>query len=104
MQKYNVIVSQRATDMLKEHIAFLANVNKNAARNTKTKLVDAFNSLEQNPNRFPFFNEDCIIPNKYHKMYVENWYLILYQIKDNTVFIDYVLDCRKDYDWLIKGM
>lgn len=102
MQKYNIIVSQRAADMLKKHIAFLANVNKNAARNTNARLIDAFNSLEQMPNRFPFFNEESITPNKYHKMYVENWYLVLYQIKDNDVFIDYVIDCRQDYDWLIK--
>lgn len=102
MQKYNVIVSQRATDMLKEHIAFLASIDKNSARNTKTRLIDAFNSLEQMPNRFPFFNEEFITHNKYRKMYVENWYLILYQIKDNDVFIDYVLDCRQGYDWLIK--
>lgn len=102
MQNYNVIVSQRAADMLKEHIAFMANVNKNAAINTKNRLIEAFNSLEQMPNRYPFFNEDYIPPNKYHKMYVENWYLVLYQIKDNDVFIDFVLDCRKNYDWLVK--
>jgi len=102
MQKYNVIVSQRAENMLKEHIAFLASANKSAARNTRDRLIDAFNSLESMPNRFPFFNEEYITPNKYHKMYVENWYLVLYQVKDDTVFIDYVIDCRQDYDWLIK--
>lgn len=80
----------------------MANVDKNAAINTKNRLIDAFNSLEQMPSRFPFFHEEHITPNKYHKMYVENWYLVLYQIKDNNVFVDYVLDCRKNYDWLIK--
>ncbi|MGN1421682.1 MAG: hypothetical protein ACI4XC_09220 [Eubacterium sp.] len=54
MQKYNIIVSQRAADMLKERVAFIASVNKNAARNTKSRLIDAFNSLEEMPNRFPF--------------------------------------------------
>ncbi|MGN0485697.1 MAG: type II toxin-antitoxin system RelE/ParE family toxin [Acutalibacteraceae bacterium] len=102
MQKYHVIVSQKAADMLKEHISFLASVNKNAAKNTKARLIEAFHSLEQMPNRFPFFNAEFITPNKYHKMYVENWYLVLYQIKDNDVFIDYVVDCRQGYDWLIK--
>lgn len=102
MRKYNVIVSQRAFDMLKEHIAFIANVDKNAAVKTKGKLLDAFRSLEEMPQRFPFFNEQYIPPNKYHKMYVEKWYLILYQIKDDTVYIDFVVDCRQEYDWLIK--
>lgn len=30
----------------------------------------------------------------------QNWYLVLYQIRDDTVYIDYILDCRKDYNWL----
>lgn len=35
-------------------------------------------------------------------MYVPKWYLVLYQIKDDTIFVDHILDCRKDYDWLIN--
>ena len=102
MQSYNVIISRRAADMLKEHVAFVADVNKSAAVNTKNKLIEAFKSLEQMPNRYPFFNEEYITRNKSRKMYVEKWYLVLYQIKDQAVYIDYVLDCRKNYDWLLK--
>lgn len=40
--------------------------------------------------------------NKDHKLFVEKWYLILYQIRDNTVYVEYILDCRKDYSWLIR--
>ena len=53
------------------------------------------------PQRFPFFQEAYIPTNRYHKMFVAKWYLILYQIQDDTVFIDYILDCRQDYSWLI---
>lgn len=102
MKKYTVIVSQRTADMLKEHIAFIAKADKNAASQTKGKLLKAFQSLEVMPGRYPFFNEQYIPSNKYHKMYVEKWYLVLYQVKDDTVYIDYVLDCRQDYSWLIK--
>lgn len=45
--------------------------------------------------------KQIIIPNKYHKMFIEKWYPILYQIQDNTVFAEYIVDCRKDYSWLI---
>jgi len=54
------------------------------------------------PQRFPFFEDNYIPQNKYHKMFIKNWYLILYQIQDDTVFVDYILDCRKDYSWLIR--
>ena len=59
-------------------------------------------SLQTMPQRFPFFNEDYIPANKYHKLYVENWYLVLYQIKDDTVYVDWILDCRQDYSWLLR--
>jgi plasmid stabilization system protein ParE len=99
--KYKVIVSEKAMDMLKEHILFLANVNKSSARKTKERLIDSFKSLESMPQRNPFFNSPYILSNKYHKMFVDNWYLVLYQIKDDTVYIDYIVDCRQDYQWLL---
>lgn len=101
-QKYKVIVSDRARQMLATHIRFLAKVNKKAAAAKKKELLDAMRSLDEMPLRFPFFNVDYIPANKYHKMYVANWYLVLYQVQDDTVFVDYVLDCRKDYQWLIQ--
>lgn len=103
-KKYKVIVSDRAKQMLGTHIRFLAQVNKNAAVAKKKELITAIRSLESMPQRFSFFEENYIPPNKYHKMFVKNWYLILYQIKDETVFVDCILDCRKDYSWLVKSL
>lgn len=99
---YKVIVSDRAKSMLGMHINFLSKVNKEAAKRTKDKIINELSSLSQMPNRFSFFNEQYIVPNKYHKMYIEKWYLVIFQIKDDTVFIDYILDCRQDYGWLLK--
>lgn len=69
--------------MLGTHIRFMAQVNKDAAVVKKKELVTAMRSLEHMPQRFPFFEEPYIPPNKYHKMFVENWYLVLYQIQDD---------------------
>ena len=55
-RKYKVIVSDRAKQMLGVHIRFLAQVDKDAARNKK----------------------------------------------NDTVYVDYILDCRKEYNWLIR--
>lgn len=99
-KKYKVIVSDRAKRMLGTHIRFMAQVNKEAAAAKKKQLMTAMRSLSQTPQRFPFFEEPYIPPNKYHKMYVEKWYLILYQIKDDTVYVEYILDCRREYSWL----
>lgn len=100
-EKYMVIVSDRAKHMLGMHIRFMAQINKPAAAKIKEEIMNAMRSLQKMPYRFPFFNEPYIPVNKYHKMYVPQRYLILYQIQDNTVYVDYILDCREDYSWLI---
>ena len=100
-RKYKVIVSDRAKNMLGMHIRFMAQVNKEAAGAKKKEIMAALRSLSRMPQRFPFFEEMYISPNKYHKMFIEKWYLVLYQIQDDTVYVDYILDCRKDYGWLI---
>lgn len=100
--KYHIIISERAKEMLGMHIRFLAQVNKAAASKLKNRLVTEIRSLQTMPQRFPFFNEDYIPANKYHKLYVENWYLVLFQIKDDTIYVDWILDCRQDYPWLLR--
>lgn len=100
--KYQVIISDRAKEMLGIHVRFLAQVNKPAAIRLKKRLIDAMRALQDMPERYPFFNENYIPANKYHKLYVENWYLVLYQIKDNIVYVDWIVDCRQDYQWLLK--
>ena len=100
--KYKVIISDRAKEMLGMHIRFLAQVNKTAATKLKGRLVEEMRSLQDMPQRHPFFNENYIPANKYHKLFVENWYLVLYQIKDDTVYVDWIVDCRQDYQWLLK--
>ncbi len=99
---YKVIVSDRAGQMLVNHVQFLAEKSPSAARKTKNDLMAAIRSLNLMPERFPFFETEFIPPNKYHKMFVEKWYLIIYQIKDEIVYVDYIVDCRQDYGWLIR--
>ena len=100
-KKYKVIVSDRTKRMLGAHIRFMAQVNKDAASTKKKEIITAIRSLNHMPQRFPFFEEAYIPQNKYHKMFIEKWYLILYQIQDDTVYVEYIVDCRKDYNWLI---
>lgn len=100
-KKYNVVVSDRAVRMLGAHIRFMAQVNKEAATAKKKQITTALHSLSKMPQRFLYFEEMYIPSNKYHKMFIEKWYLVLYQIQDDTVYIEYILDCRKDYSWLI---
>ncbi len=100
--QYKVIVSERARQMLAGHVRFLAQKSPTAARKAKNDLMNAIRSLSKMPERFPFLTAEFIPLNKYHKMFVEKYYLILYQIRDQIVFVDYIVDCRQDYRWLVR--
>jgi plasmid stabilization system protein ParE len=99
---YKVIVSDRARQMLAGHIRFMAQKSPSAARNMKNDLMDAIRSLHHMPERYPYIKEEFLPLNKYHKMFVEKWFLILYQVKDQTVYVDYIVDCRQAYKWLVQ--
>lgn len=100
-RKYKVVVSDRSKRMLGTHLRFMAQVSKEAAAEKKKQLMIAMGSLSRPPQRFPFFEEPYIPQNKYHKMFVEKWYLILYQVQDDMVYVEYILDCRREYGWLV---
>ena len=100
--KYKVIVSDRARQMMGTHIRFLAQTSKPAAAALKQRFLSNLRSLEDMPKRYPFFNEPYLPVNKYHSLFVENWFLILYQIRDDTVYVDWIVDVRQDYQWLLK--
>lgn len=99
--KYKVIISDRASDMLSRHIAFIGNVSKQAAKSQKSRIIDAIKKLINDAEIYPFFENDFFPRNKYHKYVISKRYIVLYQIKDRTVFVDYIIDTRQDYSWLL---
>ena len=100
-KKYNVTVSERAVTMLLIHVIFLANVSPDAATRLHKEIIKEINELKYMPQSYPWFNCDEIPANKYRKKFVAKRYLLIYQIKDDNVFIDYILDCRQEYEWLL---
>ena len=96
VDSYSVVISDLASEQLGDCVLFIA-----AAEKLQARLIEGIRSLREMPFRFPFFNLPYIPANKYRKMYIENWYLVLYQIKDDVVYVDYVVDCRRDYKWLL---
>lgn len=101
-KKYNVVVSKRATQMLVSHAAFLAKVSTEAANQLVVSFEETANSLAIMPERCSWLIADYIPQNKYRKILFEKRYLLLFQIRDNTVYVDFVVDCRQDYGWLLR--
>ena len=100
--KYRVIVSERATQMLISHAAFLAQVSPEAAERLTAEFEKTANSLELMPQRCPWLTGEYIPRNAYRFILFEKRYMIIFQIVDDIVYADYVVDCRQDYSWLIR--
>ena len=83
------------------HARFLAQVSPQAADKLRMDVVEAAKSLQELPERGSWLTDPLLPANKYRKILVDKRYLLIYQIKDDTVYIDYMVDCREDYAWLI---
>ena len=100
--KYRVIVSERATQMLVSHVAFLAQTSPEAAERLTVEFEKTAPSLEVMPQRCPWLTGEYIPRKAYRFILFEKRYMLISQIVDNTVYADYVVDCRQDYNWLIQ--
>jgi hypothetical protein len=98
---YKVIVSDRATDMLIQHVRFMAQISLPAADKIRAEIIEAAKSLENFPDRNSWLSDPALPAAKYRKMIIGNRYLLIYQIRADSVYIDYILDCRQNYHWLL---
>lgn len=100
-KRYKVVISDEATQMLISHARFLAQASEYAAM----RLIETFKikskSLEQFPERNPWLVDPFIPLGKYRRLLLEKRYLLVYQIKENPVYVDAVVDTGQDYRWLL---
>lgn len=98
---FTVKITETAWEMLISHARFLANVSVPAANKLIDTFVEATGSLVVMPERNPWLEHDAIPFQKYRKLLFGKYYMALYQIQENTVYVTVVIDCRQDYIWLL---
>ena len=99
---YTVIVQTPAAEMLIEHARFLAQVSVNAAERLADEFQTKAKTLEHMPERCPWLSGYSIPEKKYRKLLFENHYMLVFQIIDSKVYIDAMVDCRAEYQWLLQ--
>jgi hypothetical protein len=99
--QYRVIVSDEAAQMLVSHARFRAKVSEKAANELILEFSEKAKTLESFPERNPWIVDPSLPDRKYRKLLLGKWLLIIYQIRAGTVYVDYVVDCRQDYSWLL---
>ena len=101
IQEVRVVVSKRAAQQLVEHAAFAARLDEKLAH----KLVSDFRQAAVSLERFPFRNSvlrsEVFTVEKYRKLIFDKYHILLYQVKDQVVYVEYVIDGRQDYQWLL---
>jgi len=100
-KQYKVIISPELNSMLEQHVAFLASQDISAGEQLHNKIIKAIKSLETFPERYPIL-EYHNLNIEFRKMYVPNWYLLIYEIEQDIVKMQYMIDCRQDYMWLLE--
>lgn len=100
-ETYRVVVSRRATAQLVEHAAFMARLDEKLAYRLVADFQTAANSLQRMPFRNPVLRGDVFPAEKYRKMLFDKYHLLLYQVREDTVYVEFVVDGRQDYQWLL---
>ncbi|MCW3491518.1 type II toxin-antitoxin system RelE/ParE family toxin [Dethiobacter alkaliphilus] len=96
---YTVKITETAWTLI-SHTVFLANVSVPAANKLIDSFVEATDSLASLPERSPWLEHDAIPFQKYRKLLFGKYYLALYQIQENSVYVVAVIDCRQDHTLL----
>lgn len=100
---YSVVTSSEALAMLSEHIAFVANVNVQAAKRLREDCFSKIKSLEEMPYRCAVLEDTNFPYKKYRYLIFENYALVfVVEEESQTVYVDYILDTRQDYSWLFS--
>ncbi len=87
--------------MLVYHAEFLAQVSPRAAERLTQEFEKAANSLEVMPQRCPCLKGKNFEDDTYRYILFERRYMIVFKIVEDTVYAEYVIDCRQDYSWLL---
>lgn len=99
-KQYKLLVSPAFSSMLSQHVAFIAIKNISAGKRLHKAMIESINSLATFPERYPVF-EHHNLTFQFRKMFVPNWYLVIYEVTDDTVKIQYMIDCRQENSWLL---
>ena len=93
---YKVLISAEASDLLGQHIAFLAKVSIGTAKVLRNDLLARIKNLGKGPHLYPVFYSSSL-GTEYRKL-VYKRYLILYSIDEyeKIVRIKYIWDSRKN--------
>lgn len=95
---YSIMIAPAANDRMAEHFEFLARISEDAANQLLDGLINDIRSLQKMPFRNPVYDRPYMTPLKYRYMMSNKRFRIVYQVVNDTVFVDDIQDCRQSDD------
>jgi hypothetical protein len=96
--KFAVLVSPQADRKLASHIHFLARVSEPAAGCLYDAYEEALGSLAENPFGYLRYEPHSEIAAELHAKFLAKRYRIVFEIRDDAVYVYDIQDCRQDID------
>jgi plasmid stabilization system protein ParE len=99
IKPYRVVVNEEAEEMLASQVHYLSKVNKSAARQLIGSFHEAADKLKYFPERCPWATDPLLPAYTFRKLIILKRYLMLFQIIDDTVYVETLSHERQDYTW-----
>lgn len=97
MDKYRIVVTQRAFSDINECILFVNAVSNDAAQKLYEEIIKSIQSLKSFPEKYSFIEGLTIGNSKVRRMPIHNGkYILLYKVEKDFVTVYDILDSRKD--------
>ena len=101
MDRFKVIVTNKAQSDIAECVGFVKRVSKEAAYNLADELYTSLHSLEFFPEKNPVFPTPKAFPYTLRKQVVKDRYIVLYTIEEENVVVYRILDVRRSFQQLL---
>ena len=96
--KFSVFVSPQADRKLASHIHFLARVSEPAAGRLYDAYEEALGVLADNPHGYRRYEPHDKMDAELHAMLFAKRYRIVFEVRDDDVYVYDIQDCRQDID------
>ena len=101
MGEYSIIVSNKAHSDIAECVGFVNKVSKEAALKLATGIYKSLSTLNLFPERNPIFEAPMSFPFVLRKHIIDNRYIALYTIEDQSIVVYRALDSRRKFEHII---
>lgn len=98
MGKYKVVAAPHLSGMILEHVRFISRVSVPAAKRFRAEFAELSRRMSENPYQFPPLDDPNLPRDTYRKALFAKWYKAVFYVEGDTVYIDAVVDGRRDHN------